>query len=94
MADAPIEAKQFLISCREAVGHKFDPPVIATIDDLWDADIQRAAMLAGELGHEAAQRAVDCQRTRLVNNTPALTAHNCYGRPTAMAITGSEAEFV
>src|SRR5258707_2354749 len=94
MADAAVEAKQFLVSCREAVGHKFDPSVIATVHGLGYADTERAIMIVGKLGEEAAQRAVDCQRTRLINNTPTLTARNCHGRPTAMAVTGSKAEFV
>src|SRR5262245_55063737 len=51
-------------------------------------------MITGKLSYEATQRAVDCQRTRLVNNTPSLTAHNCHGQPTTMTITGSEAEFI
>ena len=54
MTNAAIEVKQFLVSCREAMGHKFDPPVIATIDDLRDADIQRAAMIVAKLGDEVA----------------------------------------
>src|SRR4029077_20947936 len=93
VTNAAIEAKQLLVACRKAMGHKFDPPVIATVHGLWDADTQRAAVIAGKLSDEAAQRAVDCQRTRLVNNTPALTAHNCDGQPTTMTITGSEAKF-
>jgi hypothetical protein len=94
VADAAIEAKQFLVSRGEAVGHKFAPSVIATVHGLGDANIQGAAMITGKLGDEATQRAVDCQRTRLVNNTPSLTAHNCHGQPATMTITGSEAEFI
>src|SRR6185369_5357960 len=92
MPDAAIEGKQLLIACCEAMGHKFGPTVIATINDLGNADIQRAAMIVTNLGDEAAQRAVDCQRTRLVNKTPALTADLCHSQPTAMAVTGSEVE--
>src|ERR1041384_1681385 len=94
MPDAAIEAKQLLVSCRERMGHKFGPPIIATIDDLRDANIQRAAMIGAKVGDEAAQRAIDCQRTRLINETPALTADLCHSQPTAMAVTGSEIEFL
>jgi hypothetical protein len=50
-------------------------------------------MITRKPGNEAAQRAVDCQRTRLVNNTPTVTARNCHSQPTTMTITSSEAEF-
>src|ERR1044072_61101 len=94
MPDAAIEGKQVLVSCREAMGHKFGPTVIATIDDPGNADIRRAAMIVIKLGDKAPQSAVDCQRTRLVNKTPALTADLCHSQPTAMAVTGSEVEFL
>src|SRR5262245_63536557 len=74
--------------------HKFCPPVISTVHGFGDADTHRATVVVGKLGHEAAQRAVDCQRTRLVNHTPTFTTHNCHGRPTAMAVTCTEAYFV
>src|ERR1044072_5636010 len=94
MPDAAIEGKQVLVSCREAMGHKFGPTVIATIDDLGNADIRRAAMIVIKLGDKAPQSAVDCQRARLVNKTPALTADLCHSQPAAMAVTGSEVEFL
>ena len=51
-------------------------------------------MIFGKFGDEAAQRNVNRQRTRFVNNTPALTTSDCHSQPTAMAVTGSEAEFI
>ena len=94
VADAAIETKQFFVTCREAVSHKFDPAIIATVHGFGDADSERAIMIVRKPGDEAAQCAVDCQRTRLVNNTPTLTARNCHGRPTAMAVSGPKAEFI
>src|ERR1051325_1703786 len=90
MPDAAIEAKQFLVSCCEAMSHKLGPSVIATIDDVGHAHIQCAAKLADK----GAQSSVDCQRTRLVNNTPVFTADNCDSQSAAMAVTRAEAEFV
>jgi hypothetical protein len=94
VADAAIEANEFLVSCGEAMGHKFAPSVIATVHGLGDADIHGVAMITGKLSYKATQRAIDCQRTRLVNDTPSFTAHNCHGQPATMTITGSEAEFI
>src|SRR6476659_2565400 len=94
MPDAAIEGKQLLVACREPMSHKFGPTVIATVYDLGDADIQHAAMVVTKVSNEAAQRGVDCQRTRLVNKTPALTADLGHSQSTAMAVTGSEVEFL
>src|ERR1700741_168754 len=94
MPDAAIEADQLLVSSCEAMSHELGPSVIAAIDDPGHPDIQRAAMTVGKFGHEAAQSGVDCQRTRLVNNTPSSTANNRHGQPAAMAVTAAEAQLV